>query len=241
MEVINLENSLKFVTDHQKLLELYNMAHSQSLPIAHSRQFAQTLGWFNGFPLVTAAESFLTCFTHEAPWQLCRCLTFRSHTRNSTRQAGTCSQDRSNSSWKVLNWDPQATAELEKAASFSLPEEQQRAPQPRAPKQRNSVTEWLRFRPLHLVQPPAQSRVTSNRLLGNLSHSSRVWSTSKSRETPQVPVPAGEPRAGSALHWLQAVVGTEAGDLPSALHSVPGQPRVLLNCLCCKRTALGRA
>lgn len=151
MEVINLENSLKFVTDHEKLLELYTMAHSQSLPIAHSCQFAQTLGWFNGFPLVTEAESFLTCFAHGAPWQLCRCLTFRSHTRNSTRQAETCSPDWSNSSWKVFHWDPQAATELEKLLPSAFPRSSKGHLSHVPHRQRHRVTEWLRFRALELA------------------------------------------------------------------------------------------
>lgn len=89
---------------------------------------------FNGFPLVTETESFLTCFTHEAPWQLCKSLHIQEqHKKLKSGRLRLALETGLTATGKCLTWDPQAPTELERVASFSLSKEQQRAPQPFAP------------------------------------------------------------------------------------------------------------
>lgn len=81
--------------------------------------------------MVTEAESFLTCFTHAAPWQLCRSLHIQeSHKKLRTSRLRLAPKTGLTATGKCLTWDSQATTELERGTSFSLSKEQQRAPQP---------------------------------------------------------------------------------------------------------------
>lgn len=81
--------------------------------------------------MVTEVEAFLTCFTHEAPWQLCRSLHIQEpHKKLKTSRLRLAPKTGLTATGKRLTWDPQATTELERAASFSLSQEQQRTPQP---------------------------------------------------------------------------------------------------------------
>lgn len=159
----------------------------------------------------------------------------------SLRQAETCSQDWSNSSWKVLNWDPQATTELKKLLPFSLPKEQQRAPQPWAPQaeeQNHRMAEAQTSGTCVVSLLKAGSPLTG---YWDLSHSCLVLGSSKHRETPQVLVSAGEPRTGHSTP-LALTSSEYRGWMASLLLLlIPEQPRVLFNCLCHERTSLGHA
>lgn len=81
--------------------------------------------------MVTEAESFLTCFTHEAPWQLCKSPHIQEpHKKLKSGRLRLALKTGLTTTGKCLTWDAQATTELERAASFSLSKEQPRAPWP---------------------------------------------------------------------------------------------------------------